>query len=119
MRKAVDDKHVRQLRAQLVVGFCHFPFAGIREDFWFLHRIRREECGVITAFTHGQGDKALFRQFKLTTVSDQNFGWDFGLNLPHRFIEMNREIVNRAATLRPNNIRAPTVLGEAVGQAGR
>ena len=51
---------------------------------------------IIRVFTHGKGDKTLFSQFKFAAIGDQHLGWDFGLNLPHRFEQMHRQMAQLA-----------------------
>ncbi len=86
--------------------------------FRFLYGVGGEECCVITAFTHGQSDETFFCQLKLAAVSNKNFGRDFSLQLAQCLKAVNRQITDRTAALRPDDIRTPAVSGETVVDPG-
>ncbi|MNL00937.1 hypothetical protein D3C87_1213890 [compost metagenome] len=113
--KTVDDKQVRQLGAELVVGLGFLAFAGLGEVFRFLHRVRREERRVVAVFTHGQRDEPGFSQLELLAIGNQYFGRNLGLQLAEGLVQMHRQIIHRATGLRANDVRTPAVAGEAVG----
>src|SRR5690606_41789339 len=85
---------------------------------WLLHRVGREERRVVATLAHGQGDKAFFGQFLFTTIGDQHFGRNLGFQLTKRFKGVYRQVFYRTAALRTDDVRAPAVFGEAVGQTG-
>src|SRR3990167_4447193 len=116
--QTVDDEHVRQLGAELVVQFGGLAFFADAEELRLLRRVGGEERGVVTAFAHGQGDKAFFGQLVFTTVGDQYFGRNLGFDLAHAFEVVQRQVFYRATALRADDVRAPAELGEAVGQLG-
>jgi len=81
--KAVDDEHVRQLCAKLVVQFGLFAFLADAEVLWLLAGLGREEGGVVASLAHGQGDEPFFCKFKFFTVGNDDLCGDLGLDRPH------------------------------------
>ncbi len=114
--QTVDDEHVRQLGAQLVVQLGGLAFFADAEELRLLRRVGGEERGVVAALAHGQGDKAFFRKFIFATVGNQHLGGDLGLDLAHALEVVQRQVFHRATALRADDVRAPAELGEAVGQ---
>ncbi|MNN92109.1 hypothetical protein D3C81_2103410 [compost metagenome] len=81
MGQPIDDEQIGQLGAEFVVGLGLQTLGGLWEVFGFLHRVGREECGVVAVLAHGQGDEALFSQLEFLAVGDQHLGRDLGLQL--------------------------------------
>ena len=118
MGQTVDDEHVRQLGAQAMIELFLLGFFTVAKVLGFLHGIGREERSIITALAHGERNKALFSQFELAAVRNQDFRWHLGLQIPHGFVHMHRQILDCATTLRTDDVRAPAVLREGIAQTG-
>ena len=117
MRQAADHKHVRQLRAELVIELGFFAFLAVAKELGFLRGVGRKERRVVAVLAHRQGDKALLSQFKLAPLRDQHLSGDFVLQLTHRLVGVHRQVFDRTATLRPNHVGTPAVVSKAAGDA--
>ena len=116
VRQTVDHEHVGQLGAELVVELGLLAFLAVAEELRLLHRVGREERGVVAVLAHGQRDETLLGELELASFRNQHFGGNLVLHLTHRFVGVDRQIVDRTAALRTNDVGAPAVIGEAVGQ---
>ena len=94
------------------------PFLALPEVLRLLAGVGREEGGVVRSLAHGQGDEALLGELELAPLGDQDLGRDLLLGRAHRLVHVERQVLDRAAALRADDVRAPAVLGEAVGRAG-
>ncbi len=117
--ESVDDEQIGELSPESMVECGLLPLRTIGKQLGLLHRVGGEEGGVIALFAHGQSNESLLGEFILPAVGDENLGWDLGLPLAQGFEQVDREVADRPATLWAYDVRAPAVLGEAVGQGCR
>ncbi len=114
--QATDHEDVGQLSAEFVVQLRFLAFFVIAKILGFLTRVGGEERGIVGVLAHGQGNKTLLGQLEFPSLGDQHIGGDFGLHLTHGFVVVNRQVTDRAAALRADDVGTPAILGEAVGQ---
>ena len=77
-----------------------------------------KKAALSLPFAHGQGDETFFGQFEFPPLGNQDFGGYLGLDGAHGLVLVQRQVFHGAAALGADDVGAPAVFGEAVGDAG-
>jgi hypothetical protein len=115
VRQAVHDEHVRELRAEAVVGLRRAALGLWPKYFGFCTELAEKKHALSESLRKVRPMKPSSESSYSRRSVSMHLGRDLRLDLAHRLVLVEREVLDRAAGLRADDVRAPAVLGEAVG----
>ncbi len=115
--EAAAHEEIRQLRAEAEVQLAVAGFLVASEVPWSLAAVGRQETGIVPARLKRQRNQALLRQLVLAPLAQARLDRRQRHGGVRCLVAVPRQAVDRPSARPADDVRAPAVLGEAVGDA--
>src|SRR5262249_48285749 len=91
-----------------------FALRSIGKALEALGGIGRKEARAVASLAIHEPNEPLIRELEFTSLRQLNLRGDFRLDLAHRLIVMEWQVLEGAAGERPDDVGAPSIIGEGI-----